>query len=194
MRREARDVPSTQTLLDERIARHRREILAFLRRRAPADAEEIAQETWMRVARSNPDCPDEASFRAYAYTVARRLLIDHHRHRARSVTLVPLEGGAEPMDRSDPLGAVVAGQALALVQAELEVMKPELAEVFRLRMTTGLSFKEIAARQGCSLNTALGRHHQATRRLARALSARGLRGGSRGLRGGSGGSGGSDAV
>lgn len=176
MRQEAQTVPSARTLLDERIARHRRELLAFLRRRAPADAEEIAQETWMRVARAEPDCPDDASFRAYAYTVARRLLIDHHRHRARSVTLVPLEGGVQATDRSDPLGVVAAGQALALVQAELAAMKPELAEVFRLRMTTGLSFRQIAQRQGCSVNTALGRHHQATKRIARVLAAHGLSG------------------
>lgn len=166
----------SRTLLDDRIARHRRELLAFLRRRNPAEAEELAQDTWMRVARANPVCPDDGSFRAYAYTVARRLLLDHHRARARSVSLVPLEGGVEPgvAASHDPAGTVSAGQALAVVQRELGAMKEELAEVFRLRMTTDLSFKDIAARQGCSLNTALGRHHQATKRVARALRAAGL--------------------
>ncbi len=168
---------TARTLLSERIARHRQELLAFLRRRAAADAEELAQETWMRIARIDPSCPDDGSFRSYAYTVARRLLIDHHRARARSLSLVSLEGGAEPRSCSDPHAVVAAGQALALVQAELEAMKPELAEVFRLRMTTELTFKDIAARQGCSLNTALGRHHQATKRIARVLRAHGLDGG-----------------
>ena len=130
----------------------------------------------MRVARANPVCPDDASFRAYAYTVARRLLLDQHRARARTAQLVPLEGGIEARasGRDDPHGHVIAGEALAVVQAELDAMKPALAEVFRLRMTTDLSFKDIAARQACSLNTALGRHHQATRRIARALRERGL--------------------
>ena len=128
----------------------------------------------MRVATADPDCPDDQAFRAFAYTVARRLLVDHHRRRARRVPLVPLEGGVEPDGGSDPHGHALAGQALAVVQAELAAMKPELAEVFRLRMTTGLSFAEIAARQRCSLNTALGRHHQATKRIARALRERGL--------------------
>ena len=165
------------SLLDDRIARHRGEVLAFLRRRLPSEAEELAQETWMRVARANPECADDASFRAYAYTVARRLLLDHHRARARGLTLVPLDGGgAESLGRShhDPHGHVLAGQALAVVQRELGAMKAELAEVFRLRMTTGQSFKEIAAHQGCSLNTALGRHHQATKRVAKALELAGL--------------------
>ncbi len=160
--------------IDSRIAGLRRELLAFLRRRCPGDAEEIAQETWMRVATAAPDCPDEASFRGFVYTVARRLLIDHFRRNARAAPLVPLEGGVEPSGAADPHGHVLAGQALAVVQAELEAMKPELAEVFRLRMTTDLSFADIAAHQGCSLNTALGRHHQATKRIARALRDRGL--------------------
>lgn len=166
----------TPQLLEARIARHRGELLSFLRRRNPAEAEEIAQETWMRVTRANPHCPDESSFRAYAYTVARRLLLDHHRARARGAALVPLDGGAElPGPAStDPAGHVMAGEALAVVQRELAAMKSELAEVFRLRMTTELSFRDIAARQGCSLNTALGRHHQATRRIARALRSAGV--------------------
>lgn len=167
-----------RTLLDDRIQRHRRELLGFLRRRVPGEAEEFAQETWMRVARANPDCPDDGAFRAYAYTVARRLILDHHRARARAAPLVPLEGGIERPDPSgpgrDPHGTAVAGEALAVVQEELAAMKPELAEVFRLRMTTALSFKDIAAQQGCSLNTALGRHHQATKRIAKALRGRGL--------------------
>ncbi len=129
----------------------------------------------MRVARADPDCPDEPSFRAYAYTVARRLVLDHHRARVRRAPLVPLEGGLQVGSRQeDPHGQVLVGQALAVVEDELAAMKPELAEVFRMRTTTDLSFKEIAAKQGCTLNTALGRHHQATRRIARALGDAGL--------------------
>lgn len=129
----------------------------------------------MRVARANPTCPDEPSFRAYAFTVARRLLLDHHRARARAMPVVSLDGGMELGSRQhDPAGQVMAGEALAVVQQELGAMKAELAEVFRLRMTTDLSFKDIAARQGCSLNTALGRHHQATKRIAKALRGAGL--------------------
>ena len=41
-----------ETTLQHRIAQHRRELLAFIRRRTSVDAEEIAQETWMRVARA----------------------------------------------------------------------------------------------------------------------------------------------
>ena len=81
--------------MELRIAGLGDELRAFLRRRTP-DWEEIAQETWMRVAAADPDCPDEPSFRGFVYVVARRLLIDAARRRARSATLVPLDGGREP--------------------------------------------------------------------------------------------------
>lgn len=162
--------------LDHRIERHHRDLVAFLARRVASDAEELAQETWMRVARAAPDCADDAAFRAYAFTVARRLLIDHHRRRAARVTLVPLVGGLEGAEdrRSDPHGHAAAGQILAVVERALAAMKPELAEVFRLRSATALSFEDIASRQGVSLNTALGRQHQATKQIHRALSNAGL--------------------
>jgi len=162
--------------LDARIERNHRDLVAFLARRAPNEAEELAQETWLRIARSKPNCPDEGSFRGYAFTVARRLLIDHYRRRSVRGILVPLEGGlATIADVShDPHSQVSAGQTLAIVEQCLAQMKPEVSEVFRLRTTTGQSFKEIAASQGVTLSTALGRHHHATKQLRKALRQAGL--------------------
>lgn len=159
--------------LDQRIRSLRDELFAFLRRRTP-DAEEIAQETWIRVAVADPDCPDERAFRAFTYTVARRLLVDQHRRRARRAPLVALEGGLEPVADERPDGGLLAGEVLAVVEQALAAMKADVAEVFRLRMTTDLSFADIAARQRVPLNTALGRHHHATKQIAAALRARGL--------------------
>ena len=163
--------------LDDRIQRNHRQLVAWLERRVGADAEEIAQETWLRVARAVPDCPDDDAFRGYAYTVARRLVIDLYRRRSVRRIVVPLDGGLErtASDRSeDPHESASASQILAEVERTLAAMKPAVSEVFRLRTTTDLSFKDIAARQGCSLNTALGRHHHATKQIRKALDAAGL--------------------
>ena len=63
------------------------------------------------------------------------------------------------------------GQATAaIIEKALSKMKPAVAEVFRLRVTTDTSFKEIATHQGVSLNTALGRMHQATKSVRSALA------------------------
>ena len=157
--------------LDERIQRFRRELIGFLARRVPGEAEELAQEVWLKIAKANPDCPDDASFRAYMYTVARRLVIDHHRRRKARIELVPAE--QEQLERSpgssDPESQSRAGQILGVVQDTLRAMKPEIAEVFQLRMSTQQSFKEIADHQGVGLNTALGRMHRATKLISQAL-------------------------
>jgi RNA polymerase sigma-70 factor (ECF subfamily) len=162
--------------LDSRIERDRAELLAFLRRRAPQDAEELAQEVWLRVARAAPDCPDEARFRAYVFAIARRLLIDHHRRCKARIELVALAGGVDAAcgGVSDPESQLEAGDVLSTVEAALADMKPEIADVFRWRMTEDTSFQQIALRQGVGLNTALGRMFRATQRIAEALGARGL--------------------
>lgn len=179
----ATEDPLQATRLDARIDRHRAELIAFLARRAPEDAEDLAQEVWIRVSRAAPSCPDEASFRAYLFTVARRLLIDHYRKRGRTARLVPIDGGqrdgAASLDvpegpGNDPDDAYRAGEVLRVVETTLRAMKPEIAEVFRMRMTEDVSFQEVAARQNTGLNTALGRMHRATHRIADALIAAGL--------------------
>lgn len=163
-----------EAALHDRILRHQAELVRFFARRAPDRAEELAQETWLRVARAEPNCPSEAHFRGYVYAVARRLLIDHHRRRKARVHLVPLEGGAERRagtDAATPFRHVAAGEVLAVVEATLGGMKPELAEVFRWRTAEEVPFKEIARRQGTGVNTALGRMHQAVKKIRDALEA-----------------------
>ncbi|MEO0601790.1 MAG: RNA polymerase sigma factor, partial [Myxococcota bacterium] len=131
MDQELRIVDTPSPLLEDRIARHRPELVAFLARRVGQDAEELAQEVWLRIARAEASFPDDASFRAYAYTVARRLVVDLYRKRKRTLQVVPLEETLrEPQAPSDPSQLVQADQVLAVVRAELSAMKPELAEVF----------------------------------------------------------------
>jgi len=162
----------TRNPLDLRISVLEREILGFLRRRIGEDAEEVAQDVWVKITTANPDCADDASFRAYVYVVARRLLID--RYRRKRLDLVPLDRGEEPGVAPDAHSRLAAEQMAAVVQRTLGQMKPEVAEVFWLRTREGVAFKDIAERQGCSINTALGRMHAVVKRLKRALAAEGM--------------------
>lgn len=163
------------TLLDSRIDALSPELLAFLGRRT-REPEELMQEVWLKVARANPDCPDDRSFRAYVFAVARRQIIDAHRRRQARVSLVPLDAGVrEPVSAATPDSHADARRMLAVVEDTLATLQPEVVEVFRWRTTHTLSFKEIAARQGVPLNTALGRHHRAVKAIGAALSQAGLR-------------------
>ncbi|MCB9676985.1 MAG: RNA polymerase sigma factor [Alphaproteobacteria bacterium] len=159
--------------MSARIARLEGEILGFLRRRVGAEAEEVAQDVWLKVATADPDCADDEAFRAFVYVVARRALID--RYRRRRVELVPLDGGLEPGAPPDAHSALAAADIAAVVERTLRSLKPEIAEVFWLRTRDDVAFREIARRQGCSVNTALGRMHQVVKRLKKALAAEGIR-------------------
>lgn len=167
------------TTLDARIASHHDELVAFLRRRTSADPESLAQEVWLRIHRAGPELADESAFRAYMFTVARRLVIDAHRRRAARIQLVAVDGVTLERFAGAALSPdlhVEAGEVLAVVLAELDAMSPEMAEVFRWRVLDDVPFKEIARRQGCPVNTALARMHRATKKLASALSEAGLAG------------------
>ena len=82
-----------------------------------------------------------------------------------------LQSSPEVVGGMSPADPLRARQLLAAISAALDGMKPELAEVFRLRMNTQHSFKEIAEQQQVSVNTALGRMHCATKYVAAALRA-----------------------
>ncbi len=162
-------------LRPDRIRRAHAGLVGFLERRAPGCGEELAQEVWERMTRAAPELADDDAFRAYAWTVGRRVLIDHHRRRMARVHLVALEGGADPAaSEGDPHGEVAAIDVLRSVDRTLDAMKPELAEVFRWRTTADMPFSEIARRQGTGLSTALGRMHQAVQKLHAALRSAGL--------------------
>jgi len=162
--------------METRIQEHHGDLLAFLRRRRPQDAEELAQEVWIRMSNAAPTFETNGHFRAYMYAVARKVLIDAHRRSAARVRLVPLEGGRAAPDGAahGPDANLHAAEMLEVVERTLASMKPALAEVFRLRTATGMAFKDIAARQGVSLGTALSRMHQATKHLRKALTEAGF--------------------
>ena len=163
------------SVLERRIASLQPELLGFLRRREPAAADEVAQEVWLRLVQAAPDLSTDASFRAYCYTVARRVLIDRHRRRRARVHLVAVDDLERTASTGPaPDAALHEAAVRAVVERELAAMKPEIAEVFRERTTGTATFREIAAKQGVPLNTALGRMHRATQKIAAALREHGL--------------------
>ena len=161
------------TKQEQWIAEVQEDLLGFLYRRCPAHAEELAQDVWLRMTRANPTLATQEEHRKYLFTTARRSLIDHYRTTKRRPTLI-----ADGQDKHLRLVSqhitpeqILEGQATAaIIEKALSKMKPAVAEVFRLRVTTDTSFKEIATHQGVSLNTALGRMHQATKSVRSALA------------------------
>jgi RNA polymerase sigma-70 factor (ECF subfamily) len=146
-------------------------IHAYFQRRVPNEASDLTQETYLRIMQASPQLSDASSAQAYAWVVAKRVLIDHFRKSSRRASIVLFPGAeydrtALTMPASSDLAAK---EILSIVTETLSNTKPELREVFQLRMADNLSFRDIAEKQSVSLNTALGRMHQVIKKLKHAL-------------------------
>ena len=166
------DMSAFPTLME----RHRDPLMGFLVNRVGEDAEDLFQETWSRVGSNLHSYNEIGSFRSWVFTIARRLVIDHHRRKSARITLVLPADTTTPtsIDHTQPFNNVAASDIAAAFNEALDSMTAPAAEVVRLRLIDGLSFKAIAAHQGVPMNTALGRMHRGLKQIRATLEQRGL--------------------
>jgi RNA polymerase sigma-70 factor (ECF subfamily) len=161
------------TAFDELYRRYFDRLRAFCQRRVGdrADAEELAQEAFVRALQALPRLEGERRFYPWLTVIAGRLCIDHHRRHHR----------VETTDEVD-LGAVDDGHDARLqCQSELQHLDQALlrltsrhAEVLDLRERHGLTYDEIAGTLGVPHSTVealLFRARKALRREFRLVSA-----------------------
>jgi RNA polymerase sigma-70 factor (ECF subfamily) len=158
---------------DELYRRYFDRLRAFCQRRVGdrADAEELAQEAFLRALQALPRFGGERRFYPWLTVIAGRLCIDHHRRRHRVETADEVE-----------LGAVDDGHDARLqCQSELQHLDQALhrltsrhAEVLDLRERCGLTYDEIAGTLGVPHSTVealLFRARKALRREFHLVSA-----------------------
>jgi RNA polymerase sigma-70 factor (ECF subfamily) len=97
-------------------------VLAYLRAQEPRQGEDLASDTWLKVAAGLPSFRGDASaFRSWVFTIARCRMIDHRRHVGRRGAVIDLDALAECPSEDDPeqetLDAVAAEAALRTVSA-----------------------------------------------------------------------------
>lgn len=168
---------------DELMRRHRTPLFNFILRsvRQRETAEEILQDTWLRILQGAADFHRAAKFSTWAYTVARNLCIDHARkavlRRHPSLDQRPAdrdEGATLGEMVKDPRAAVdrdAIGKELQARLAEaIASLPPDQREVFLLREYSDLPFKEIAVIVSAPENTVKSRMRYALERLQNALA------------------------
>ncbi|MDQ1567398.1 MAG: polymerase sigma-70 factor, subfamily [Actinomycetota bacterium] len=151
-------------------------VVGYLRGRVGADAEDLASETWLAVARALPAFSgDETAFRSWVFTIAHRRLVDHHRavaRRPRTRSLTAAEGettgaGDALPSRDDPAAEVVAAVAGDEAVRRIVALLPgDQADVVLLRVVAGLPVDEVARITGHRPGTVRVLQHRALRRLA----------------------------
>lgn len=135
-------------------------------------ADDLTQDTFVRVFRTIGSYRPTGRFEAWVYTVANNACIDFLRRRRPEAALT--ESDVDPRTVS-PLDRIEEDERRRALLKAVERLPVDQKQVFLLREEAGLSFKEIADVLGCPLNTALGRMHYAMEHLRKALKAYGLR-------------------
>lgn len=106
-------------------------------------AEEMTQETFVKIFTTRPKYYAKASFKTWLYTVARNLTLNALRKRNREIRLAALE--KEPNGYTEsPEGLYESTEKTRAVRGALSKIKPEYAEVLWLTYFEDLSSREIA--------------------------------------------------
>jgi len=139
--------------------RHRDWLTALLARRYPQDADDIAQDTWLRVHDYRPPRPVRSP-KSLLARIALNLAASRFRKAARET---PTDPNQEPL--ADQTIEASQDQAILFEQMML-ALPPKLRDVFALNHVRGLTYREIAQLRGISVKAVEKRMTQAIARCA----------------------------
>lgn len=153
--------------------------------KSPEDAEDIAQEVFVKAYLSLRDFKGQSSFYTWLYRIAYNMAIDFRRRVSRR------GGAAVEFDESrldsaveavpgtqsrfgSPQEVMLRKEESQQIQRVLSQISPEHRAVITLREIDGLSYEEIADVVGVSKGTVMSRLHYARKRLQEGLKELGL--------------------
>lgn len=128
-------------------ARHSRRVLAFAYHmtHSAIDAEDILQETFLRLWTGREQLPEIAHVGNYLFTIARNKTLDHLRKVALQHRLIDQVWANISETSNDLELQLEARESNALIQQALTQLTPQQQTVFRLSRQQGLNHEEIAA-------------------------------------------------
>jgi RNA polymerase sigma-70 factor (ECF subfamily) len=148
-------------------------LLRYLRACEPRAAEDLAGEVWLALAPKLAGFTgDEAGFRGWLFTVARRRLMGYRRQAVRRRT-APVPGehfhgfAADDDPAAEGMAALVTQQAIARLVTDLS---EDQAEVVLLRVVADLPVAEVARITGRTAGAVRVMQHRALRKLAESFS------------------------
>lgn len=148
------------------------------------DAEDIAQEVFIKVYRSLDRFRQDAQVSSWMYRIVMNACIDHRR-RHQPAAAAPFGEEAEhkmlntPEDGPGPEDRAYAGELGEVLEAEIRRLPPGQRMVFIMRHHQGLKLGEIADALGLAEGTVKRQLHAAVHRLRQALTAANVTAGER---------------
>jgi RNA polymerase sigma-70 factor (ECF subfamily) len=126
--------------------------------------DELVQDTFVRAFQSMAEFRGESSLRTWLFTIERRLLLDRRRAERRRPDGAEIDE-ADAATEYTALDALVAGETEGRIRRALDRLSPMQRNVFMLRVTEGLSYKEIAEIVGTTEGAARVHYHNAVRAI-----------------------------
>jgi len=156
------------------IRRHERALVHFCHRmtRSAEDAEELAQESFVRVYRHLDRLQPNAKFSTVLFGIARNLTLNFlrdakRRGRGRTDSLTRDDASSRPVTDTGhrPDEAARLSEIEGVIAAALDMLSPEHREVLVLRELNGLDYDAIAAIVKCRKGTVKSRLARAREQL-----------------------------
>jgi RNA polymerase sigma factor (sigma-70 family) len=136
------------------------------------DAEDLTQETFIRVFRSLASY-QPGTFEGWLHRITTNLFLDMARRRARvRMEALPEDADRVPGDELSPEQAYAASHLDPDLQAALDELPPDFRAAVVLCDVEGLSYEEIGATLGIKLGTVRSRIHRGRQALRAALERR----------------------
>jgi len=165
---------------EARVKRHQAAAfaLAYQMVRHREDAQDVAQEAFVRVFRGLRDFQGQAAFKTWLHRIVVNLALDALRRRSRQPAAA-YDDAREPGDEAreeigahpgdDPGRALQAREAGEAIRMALEELPAPQRAALLLREVEGLSYQQIAEVLECAVGTVMSRLHYARRRLRERL-------------------------
>lgn len=149
-------------------------LLRYLRALVHADAEDVASETWLHIARDlHTFSGDFDGFRAWAATIGRHRAMDHvRRQRRRPAATIPDDGLADLEAPTDTEALAVDALGTDAALALIATLPREQAEAVLLRVVMGLDARSAGHVLGKRPGAVRTAAHRGLRSLADRLGAR----------------------
>ena len=176
----ARHLFGDRRAFERLVKRYRSDLLVFLRRTMgdATAAEDVAQETFLRLHRSAGQFESHRGLRPWLYSIAANAARDHYRYHARR-RAASLEAPARPGNQA---GTTIAAMQVAAIDAPhvqierhelrqqirklIDRMPSHLSEILLLAYFRQLSYNEMSQALGIPLGTVKSRLHTAVAHFA----------------------------
>jgi RNA polymerase sigma-70 factor (ECF subfamily) len=126
------------------------------------DVEELVQDTFVRAFGSIDSFRGESSLRTWLFTIQRRLVVDRRRTSRRRRNEVEVQED-DVATAYTALDGVLADETEVRLKGAMGRLSPMQREVFTLRVTEGLSYRDIAEVVGSTEGAARVHYHNALR-------------------------------